>query len=294
MSISPIRPHSKWPVAVGLGIAGSLIVALVVLAFLWPAKATTPQHLPVSISGPAAAVTAVKAAVAAQSPETFEFLEAADREGAIAQIQARESYGAIILAEATTSAEVLTAPAANAVATQMLNGIAAQVKATVTPIVPLSASDPAGSGLAAASFPLMMGGMIGGILISSLVAGGTRRIVALLGFGISVGLVLTVILQTWFQFLQGDFWLNAIAIGLAIVATSSFIVGCASWLGTKGIAVGAVTTMLIGSPLSSAAMPWQFLPEPWGAIGQYFVPGASNALIRSLSYFPDANNAQQW
>ncbi len=42
------------------------------------------------------------------------------------------------------------------------------------------------------------------------------------------------------------------------------------------------------------ATPWQFLPEPWGAIGQLFVPGASNWLLRSVNYFPDASDAQQW
>lgn len=32
----------------------------------------------------------------------------------------------------------------------------------------------------------------------------------------------------------------------------------------------------------------------WGIIGQYMVPGASNALIRSTSYFPDADATRQW
>lgn len=31
-----------------------------------------------------------------------------------------------------------------------------------------------------------------------------------------------------------------------------------------------------------------------GAIGQYLVPGASNWLLRSISYFPDAPAASQW
>lgn len=303
---------TKWPVAVGLGVAGSLIVALVVLAFLWPAKTTTPQHLPVSVSGPASAVTALRDAVAAQSPDAFEFVEASDRADAVAQIEARESYGAFILGEGATPPEVLTAPAASAAATQILNGVAAQLQAqlsqqvvaaggdaaaatiTVTPVVSLSDTDPSGSGLAAASFPLMMGGMVGGILISLLVVGASRRLIALAAFGVSVGVVLAFMLQTWFGFLQGDFMINTVAIGLSILATSSFIVGCTALLGSRGVPLGALVTMFVGSPLASAATPWQFLPEPWGAIGQFFVPGASNWLMRSLSYFPEANVTPQW
>jgi|GEM_PF-5691591 len=59
-------------------------------------------------------------------------------------------------------------------------------------------------------------------------------------------------------------------------------------------AAGGDPTKLIANPNAAVATPWQFLPEPWGAIGQLFVPGASNWLLRSVNYFPDASDAQQW
>lgn len=311
MSTQLLRPHTKWPVAAVLGIAGSLVVMIVVLAFLWPTKAMTAQHVSVGIVGSASAVTAAESAMDAQAPGTFDFIEASDRDAAVAAIEARQTYGAIILGDGATLPEVLTAPAAGASATQMLNGIATRLqlqltqqlaaaggdtsaKVTVTAVVPLAESDPAGTGLMAASFPLTMGGMIGGILISLLVVGAMRRLVALAGFGVAAGLLLTLVLQTWFGFLQGDFFINAMAMGLSVLATAAFIVGCTSLLGSKGIPIGSILTMLIGNPLASAATPWQFLPAPWGAIGQGFVPGAASSLIRSLSYFPSANVAPQW
>jgi hypothetical protein len=217
-----------------------------------------------------------------------------------------------VLSAPPAAPEVLTAPAGSPVATQMLNGVAAglqaqlaqriaaaggdpaRVKIAVTPVVPLSSNDPAGIGLATASFPLAMGGMVGGVLIFVLVFGLGQRLVALVGFAAATGLVMALILQTWFQFLQGDFWLNALAIGVSVLATSSLLVGCGALLGPAGIGVGALITMLIGNPISSAAAPWQFLAEPWGALGQLFVPGASNWLVRSLSYFPDADVSAQW
>jgi hypothetical protein len=64
--------------------------------------------------------------------------------------------------------------------------------------------------------------------------------------------------------------------------------------GRVGIAVGAVLTVLVGNPLSAAAQPLQFLVGPWGAIGQWFVPGASVSLLRDLSYFPSADALFPW
>ena len=48
--------------------------------------------------------------------------------------------------------------------------------------------------------------------------------------------------------------------------------------------------MLVANPISAAALPWQFLPEPWGLVGQWFQPGAGATLLRDLSYFPEASS----
>lgn len=309
----PTKPlHTKWGVALGFGVIGSLVVALVVLAFLWPTKTVTPHNLPVSVSGSAAIVADFEAAANEKLPNAFEFVAADDRQQAVTQIQKRETYGAFVLGDGTQMPEVLTAPAGSSTATQLLNSVAltlqgqlqqqvsaaggdaSKVQVTVTPIVPLAETDATGAGLAAASFPMTMGGMIGGILISLLVVGVIRRLVALAGFGAASGLILTGVLQGWFEFLQGNFWLNALAVSLAVSAIAAFIIGCTSLIGRPGIAVGAIVMMLFANPLSAAAVPYQFIAQPWGAIGQFLPPGAANWLIRTLSYFPDADTSKQW
>ncbi|MET0784726.1 MAG: hypothetical protein ABWY53_10400, partial [Leifsonia flava] len=143
-------------------------------------------------------------------------------------------------------------------------------------------------------FPMVIGGMIGGVLISLLVTGVWRRFAALATYAVVAGLGLTAIMQTWFGILQGDFLLNSVAVGLSLLATASVIVGATALIGRVGIAVGALLTMLIGNPLSAATQPMQFLPGAWGEIGQFFVPGASTTLLRDLSYFPDADATQAW
>jgi hypothetical protein len=77
--------------------------------------------------------------------------------------------------------------------------------------------------------------MIGGVLMSLIVVGALRR---LAGFAVGVGVLPTLALQTWFEYLQRDFWLNALAFALSTLATPAFMVGCASQLGRAGIAIG--------------------------------------------------------
>lgn len=162
-----------------------------------------------------------------------------------------------------------------------------------TDVVPLSEGDPRGSGLAIAGLPLTMGGMIGGILISTLVTGVRKHLLALGLYGVIGGFVLAAILQGLFGILQASFFANWAAIGLGIAATASVIVGLSSLIGRAGLAVGAVLTMFIGNPISALTSPKEFILPPFGEVGQWLVPGLSGTLLRDLSYFPDANIAAQ-
>ncbi|MGO3023922.1 MAG: hypothetical protein ACTIIH_11870 [Brevibacterium sp.] len=113
-------------------------------------------------------------------------------------------------------------------------------------------------------------------------------------YGVVGGLALALIMQTWFGILQGNFAINALAIGLSIAATVGLINGFVSLIGPAGIAIGAALTMLIGNPIASLNQPKEFLAGSWGDIGQFFVPGAAVTLLRVLWYFPDAPLAPQW
>jgi hypothetical protein len=195
---------------------------------------------------------------------------------------------------AAPSAPGTAAPGAGGAAGPGASTPAALPTVTVTDVVALAKDDPTGAGLNAAGFPLVLGGMLGGILVSLLVVGAARRLLALLVYGAGAGAVVTLVLQTWLHILQRDWLLNAAAIGLAMLATAALVVGCNALLGRLGIAVGAVISLLVANPISGAALPYQFLPGPWGAVGQAFVPGAASGLVRSLSYFPEADTTGQW
>ena len=341
-SVTPAAPErSSWVKVISTSLLASLIVAVVILAFTWPTKTMEAKNLPVSIAGTEVNVSQFEQSLKDKGIETFELKQASSREEAEQQIKQRETYGAIIFTEGAAP-EVLTAPAANAAATQMLNGVAAQLNAQIqqkaltaktealtqavqaggehgaqaaaqleqmkaqaeqasamavktTAVVPLSENDSSGTGLAIAAFPLVIGGILGGVLCLNLIKGTWRRFATATLYAVIAGAVSTLILSTWFGFIPGDFATLWAAFAATYLATASFMIGLGALLvPAAGLGLGAVVTMFIGNPISGASMPSVFLPGAWGQIGQMMVPGASSTLLRSIAYFPEAATSGQW
>lgn len=341
-SVTASAPErSSWLKVLLTSLLASLIVAVVILAFTWPTKTMETKNLPVSIAGPEVTVSQFEQSLKDQGVETFELKQASSREEAEQQIKQRETYGAIIFTEGAAP-EVLTAPAANAAATQMLNGVATQLNAQIqqkalaaktealtqavqaggeqgaqaaaqleqmkvqaeqasamavktTAVVPLSESDSSGTGLAIAAFPLVIGGILGGVLSLNLIKGTWRRFATATLYAVIAGALTALILSTWFGFIPGDFATLWAAFAATYLATASFMIGMGALLvPAAGLGLGVVVTMFIGNPISGASMPSAFLPGAWGQIGQMMVPGASSTLLRSIAYFPEAATSDQW
>jgi hypothetical protein len=279
----------------GVGLAALLTV--LVLAFLWPAVTSEPHDLPVAVAGPVPAVEPFTQALEARAPGGFDVVAAQDRAAAVDLIQTREVYGAVVLG---AEPEILTASGGSPLVAQQLTALAPVLQAQlgapvpVTDIVPLVPGDPRGAVLGAITFPLVIGGMTGGIAISLAVVGVWRRVTAVLGYSVLGGLAIAGVLQGWFGALAGSYAVNAGIVALAILAIAGVIVGFVSVVGRAGIAIGPVLFLLVANPIASAAQPWQMLPEPWGAIGQWMPPGAAATLLRDESYFPYADTAALW
>ena len=307
-SLTAAAPErSSWLKVLLTSLQASLIVAVVILAFTWPTKTMEAKNLPVSIAGPEVTVSQFEQSLKDQGIETFDLKQASSREEAEQQIKQRETYGAIIFTEGAAP-EVLTAPAANAAATQMLNGVAAQLEqmkvqakqasamaVKTTAVVPLSESDSSGTGLTIAAFPLVIGGILGGVLSLNLIKGTWRRFATATLYAVIAGALTALILSTWFGFIPGDFATLWAAFAATYLATASFMIGMGALLvPAAGLGLGVVVTMFIGNPISGASMPSAFLPGAWGQIGQMMVPGASSTLLRSIAYFPEAATSDQW
>lgn len=292
------------------------------LAFSWPTVTSEPKDVPVDVVAEQQAFDALTQQAGEESPFLFNRVDS--QEEATAHIQQRESYGALVLpAQPGQSLEILTAPAANNAITQMLttagtgmykaqigtalaSGQVTDPQAltaltqqalegpTITAVAPLSQDDPQGAGLGVAALPLTLGGIIGGVLISFTVRGAWRKLGALVVYAAAAAGMILLVLHTWFALLPTASLALWAAFALSIGATSSLVIGLHSLLGTPGIALGAITTMFIGNPISGSAMPFEFLPWHFDVIGQSFVPGATQVLLRNLSYFPEASNTSAW
>lgn len=168
------------------------------------------------------------------------------------------------------------------------------VTVTVTDIAPLAGGDSTGTGLALAALPLIMGGISGAVILSTVITGLRRQLYSALIYSVMGGLVVTGILQGWFDVMQGSYWMNALIIGLEVAALSSTVIGAKNAFGNVGMAVVSVTMLLVGNPLSGATVPAYFLPSPWGAVGRLLPPGAALDLLRNVSYFPQAPSMTGW
>ncbi|MFF3065338.1 ABC transporter permease [Oerskovia sp. NPDC057915] len=300
---------TPWPRTLGLALGLVTLVSALVLAFLWPSVTADPRNLPVAVAGPVEQVAQVEAGLAQSTPGVLDVTAVADRAGAVALVEARDVYGAIVLGPAP---EILTASAASPVVAQLLgeqaSALQAQVDAAaaalgapagsaptvvVTDLVPLSPDDARGTTLAAATFPLVLGGLVGGVAIALVVRGTGHRLAGLGAYAVVGGLVIAAILHL-LGGLHGSFLADSAAVALTLLGISGTIVGAAALLGRPGISVGPVVFLLFANPISAAAMPVEMLLSPWGAVGQWFPPGASATLLRSLSYFPGADTTFSW
>ncbi|HWH98591.1 MAG TPA: hypothetical protein VNS80_09520, partial [Pseudolysinimonas sp.] len=96
-SSHPTTSPSPWRRVVGLGIALSAGVALIVLAFAWPNITSEPKDLPLVIAGPDAQVAVLQSVLEERTEGLFEVSVVEDRDAAVAAIERRDAYGAIVI-----------------------------------------------------------------------------------------------------------------------------------------------------------------------------------------------------
>ena len=291
VAAEPVTPPTTDPpkklVMIVLGLTTVLTVML--LAFAAPALHSGPEELPLAVSGPEQGVSQVTAALEKESPGTFDVTTYDSSEGAADAIRDREAIGGI--AVGADGATVQTAAGAGTAYTQLLQGVGSGLEqsgqdVTYDELAATTEDDPTAVGVSTIGLPLVFGGMATAALLLLAYTGSVSRrfagasAVALLG-----GLVAAAVLQLGFGAFDGPFWQVTLAIAVGILAISSGVLGLGTLLGRVGIGIGALTMLLVANPLSGLANGPEWLPQPWGEIGQYLPVGATGSLIRSVAYF---------
>jgi hypothetical protein len=286
------RGGRRPPVVVVVTMLTALL-AVLLIAFAWPAARSQPRDLPLAVVGTPGVVAQVSGGLEQASPGGFDIRAVPDRAAAVKAIEDRDVYGAIVLDP--QNAEVLTASAGGPAVAQILAQLPARLAAQypgvtpkVTDVVPVPADDPRGAGLAAGALPLVLGGILAAAALTQLVRAGVGRVIGAVGLAITGGLALTAILQFWLGSIEGNYWRNGSVVALSVAATSITLLGLEWLLGAPGLGLGSATMMLLGNPLSGLTSAPEMLPSGWGALGQLLPPGAAGTALRSVAFFDGA------
>ena len=264
-----------------------VIVALVLTLFAWPASRQKPRDLPIGVAGPTAAAQAIEKKLTTSRPGAFEIHRYLDEAEAREAIEDRDVYGAFVATPA--GAKVLTASAASASVSQLLQQAAAGSAGApqVEDVVPAPKDDPRGSGLASSVLPMVLAGILVGLIAIFLAPSVAARGAVVAAGSVLAGLAAILIAHV-FGILEHNWAANWIAMSLIVLAISSVVAGFEALLGAPGIAVGALTTMLIGNPFAGVSSAPEMLPQPVGDLGQLMPPGAGGNLVRSTAFFDGA------
>ncbi len=268
-----------------------VVVALVLTLFAWPSARLEPRDLPIGVAGAPAATERIEQRLASQEG-AFDVRRYPDEPAARTAIEDREVYGAFVATSA--GPKVLTASAASPVVAQLLTHAAAegggsgQAAAVPVPVEDVKAASPSGGALGASVLPLVLAGILTGVMGVSLASGALRRTGLIVAGSVLAGLAATAVIQGWLDVVEGDWAANAAALSLTVLAIAAVVAGFEALLGKAGVLVAALIMVLIGNPFSGVGSAPELLPQPVGGIGQLLPPGAGGNLLRSTGFFDGA------
>jgi hypothetical protein len=270
----------------------SILLVLLLAIGTWPATELKPRDLPVGIVGPSEVVGTVSSQLEAQG---FRVDVVVDQEEAEASIRDRDMLGAFVLGP--DGPTTLVASAASPVVAQALTQIGAglasaqSTTANVVDLVPFAEDDPRGAGFGAALQPILLSGVVLGIMVWLSRLSRRPGLLLLGGSSVVLSLITTLVLTSWLGVLPGNWFAVFSALLLAQGAVAATTLGLASQAGFRGIALSAFLMIFIGLPLSGVTSAPELLPAAAWASGALLPPASVASLVRGVSYFDGAGIA---
>ncbi|ADB73774.1 hypothetical protein [Geodermatophilus obscurus] len=281
-----LADRTPWRTVLGLALALTAALALLLSAFAWPATQTRPRDVPVAVVGPPPAVEQVRTALGSAQPGAFDVTAAVDAAQARQLVRDREVSGALVLGPGGPSVVVATqaGPAVAQLLTQVAQG-ATGATVPVEDVAPPPADDPRGAGLAAGALPLSITGAVAGAVLALRVRGPGRRAAGAVVLALLAGPTAVGVLHGWLGALGGDWLAESAVVSLGIAAITLGVLGIAAVAGRAGLVLAELTVVALGNPLSAAAGAPALLPDGWRELGQALPPGAVVAALRSVAGF---------
>ena len=264
-----------------------VIVAIALATFSWSAANLEPRDLPLGAAGPPQTTAPLEAKLA-EREGAFEVHRYADEAAAIDAIKDRNVYGAVVVAP--DGQKLLTAPAASPTVASLLEESLAGPQTKVSEVVPADPDDPRGTGFASLGLPLVLAGVIAGVVIAMLGRPGLTEIGALAATAAVSGLVTILMVQGWLGVIGGPWLVNAGVVALGVFATASTVAGFRALFGPAGIGIAALLMVFVGNPWSGIGSAPEMLPKAAGFIGQLLPPGAASQLLRNTAFFDGADS----
>jgi hypothetical protein len=172
-------------------------------------------------------------------------------------IEDREVYGAFVAGP--SGAKVLTASGASPAVAQALTHAAADIGggagAGAGPVVEDVAPAPRGAALGSSVLPLLIAGILMGVISTLLATGVLARTALIVTGSVLSGLVATAIVQSWLDVVGGDWTANAAVLSLTVLAIASIVAGLKSLFGEAGAALGAGANLLRSTGYFDGARP---------------------------------------
>lgn len=262
-----------------------VIVAIALSTFVWPAANLEPRDLPFGLAGPVEELGSFQARLDAREG-AYDVHLYDDRESAREAIEDREVYGAIVAESGALS--LLTSSAASPTVAALLTEDFEGPSVAVEDVVPADPDDPRGAAFSSLTLPLLLAGIVTGVIITMLGRPGLGAIGILVAVAALTGLATIAVVQWWLGIIEGPWLLNAAVLSLGVLAVAAAVTGLAVLIGRAGIAVMALLMVFVANPWSGNASAPELLPEAAGFVGQLLPPGAGGQLLRSTAFFDGA------
>ncbi|MDQ2957926.1 MAG: ABC transporter permease [Actinomycetota bacterium] len=280
-------------------VVGVLVLQLgFILSYVGAFHSPTPHRIPVSVVAPAQVAPQLIGQLNGIPGNPLHAVAVTDQAAARSLIARGSSAGALLVNPAGKTDTLLVASAGGTSTSGALEQVitaaetSQQRSATVQDVVGLQAGD--GRGLT--GFYLVIGWIVGGYLVASLlgVAKGARpatvrraviRLLAVIPYAIVSGLGGAVIVGPVLGALTGHlmalWWLGALLVFAAASVTMAFQV----LFGVLGIGVTVLVFVVLGNPSAGGAYQASLLPPFWRAISSALPNGAGTDSVRRIVYF---------